>query len=181
MSDNVINATDNLSKRLDREILFNEIVSETIDKLKNQEATLSPDDLALDNAWEEICYQQQAEESFYWDMYMENLEFMIDVAIDDCAKKYKSSVSGIIEAIYGEYDEEETDYGEIETDVKEDVRDKILSLATDDECVRKQVDREYGDAATEDMYLSSIAMGMSEKEARERYYGNAEEDDVEES
>lgn len=36
MSDNVINATENLSKRLDGEILFNEIVSETIDKLKDQ-------------------------------------------------------------------------------------------------------------------------------------------------
>lgn len=181
MSDNVINANEIISKRLDREILFNEIVSETIDMLKNQETTFSPEDLELDNTWEEICYQQQVEESFYWDRYMENLEFMIDIAIDDCATKYKSSVSGVIEAIYGEYDEEETDYGEIETDVKEDVRNKILSLAADDECVRKQVDREYGDAATEDMYLSSIAMGMSEEEAGERYYGNAEEDDVEES
>lgn len=181
MSDNGINATENLSKRLDGEILFNEIVSATIDMLKNQETTFSPEDLKLDNIWEEICYQQQVGESFHWDMYMENLEFMIDVAIDDCAKKYKASVSGVIEAIYGYYDEEETDYGEIETDVKEDVRNKILSLAADDECVRKQVDRKYGAADTEDMYLSSIAMGMSEEEARERYYGNVEEDDVEES
>ena len=111
---------------------------------------------------------------------MENLELMIDATIDDCAEKYKSSVIDVIEAIYGEYDEEETDYGEIETEVKEDVRSRILTLAADDECVNKQVNREYGDAAIEDMYLSSIAMGMSEEEARERYYGNAEEDDVEE-
>ena len=173
MSDNVINATKNPSSpKMDGEILFNEIVSETIDNLKNQEATLSPEDLELNNIWEEICYQQQVEESCYWDVYMENLELMIDVAIDDCAEKYKYSVSGVIEAIYGEYDEEETDYGEIETSVKEDVRNEILSLAADDECVSEQVEREYGDAATEDMYLSSIAMGMSEEEARERYYNS---------
>jgi len=180
MSDNVINATENLSKRLEGEILFNEIVSETIDKLKDQDPTLSSEDLELNNIWEEICYQQQVEESLFWDMYMENLELMIDATIDDCAEKYKSSVIDVIEAIYGEYDEEETDYGEIETEVKEDVRSRILTLAADDECVNKQVNREYGDAAIEDMYLSSIAMGMSEEEARERYYGNAEEDDVEE-
>jgi len=49
MSDNVINATENLSKRLEGEILFNEIVSETIDKLKDQDPTLSSEDLELNN------------------------------------------------------------------------------------------------------------------------------------
>lgn len=33
---------------------------------------------------------------------MENLELMIDAAIDDCAEKYKSSVIDVIEAIYGD-------------------------------------------------------------------------------
>ena len=143
MSDNVINATKNPSSpKMDGKILFNEIVSETIDILKNQEPTHSPEDLELNNAWEEICFQQQVEESYCWDVYMEHLELMIDVAIDDCAKKYKYSVRGVIKAIYGEYDEEETDYDEIETSVKEDVRNKILSLAEDDECVSEQVERE---------------------------------------
>lgn len=170
---------DSIINKLDGSILFNEIVKNTIDNLKDQETTFSPDDIDLSNLWEEICYQEQGGESIYWDLYMDNLKLWVNIAIDDCAEKYNSSVSDVIEVIYGNYDEEDTDCGEIEDDVKDDIYRKILSYASDDKCVREKIDRRDSDAAIEDMYLSSIAMGMSEEEARERYYGNAEEDDYE--
>lgn len=162
-------AENSTTNKLDGSILLNEIVRNTIDNLKEQDTVFSPDDIDLSNLWEEICYQEQGGESIYWDLYMDNLKLWINIGIDDCAEKYNSYVIDVIEVIYGDYNEEDTDYGEIEDDVKDDIYRKILSYASDDKCVREKIDKSDGDAAIEDMYLSSIAMGMSEEEARERY------------
>lgn len=82
-------------------------------------ALLSGEDTELKNAWDEICVQVQSQESFYWDVYVDEMMRLVLIELD-------SQPNFVKEAIWLQ-----TDNGQdwmIDNDCKES------KLLTKDEC-----------------------------------------------
>lgn len=61
----------------------NAIILDTIDRLTAMtDCRLSGDDSILQNVWEEVCVQAQAEHSVYWDAYIETIESLLVQAVN---------------------------------------------------------------------------------------------------
>ena len=71
---------DELAKRITRKV---------IRSLQSIKSTLSGEDSGLTNTWDEICAQVQGEESFYWNVYEEQVESEIRLRIAELPLKEK--------------------------------------------------------------------------------------------
>ena len=67
---------DTIDKKMHYGILSDEFVDDLINnKLIKCENTLSGDDSGLGNFWEEYCVQVQQEHSFFWQTYLDQIDF----------------------------------------------------------------------------------------------------------
>lgn len=66
------------------ELLSQRLINGCIRDLQKMESSgLSGDDSDLQNIWDEICVQQQIEESIYWNAYLETIDCIIESRLDD--------------------------------------------------------------------------------------------------
>ena len=56
------------------------------------EELLSGDDTPLKNAWDEVCVQVQGEESFCWDIYMEQMHIYIKDELKELSLETKQAI-----------------------------------------------------------------------------------------
>lgn len=49
---------------------------------KMTDALLSGDDTVLKNTWDEICVQVQFEQSFYWDVYVDEIMHLVSIELN---------------------------------------------------------------------------------------------------
>lgn len=65
------------------ELLVKRLLRQLIGELQGMQDTLSGDDSCLVNVWDEICAQQQFQESFSWDVYEVSIRALIEGTVEE--------------------------------------------------------------------------------------------------
>ncbi len=125
------------------EILIEQIVRRTILRLQKMKTTLSGGDSGLNNVWEEICVQVQHEESFYWNIYEEEVYSIILSFVNKISNTEKTLLWIMTENGSSYYDSDQNSSEELvynDSDIVEYIKDNyIYSKAMDwsNERIRK--------------------------------------------
>ncbi len=99
------------------------------------DSLLSGKDSGLENVWEEICVQVQAEESVYWDAYRQTVESFIEFHLNGLEHEARLSLWSVTDSgwswIYDHHgDEDGHAYAPVdESDIVQDLCEKLLTKA----------------------------------------------------
>lgn len=113
-----------------------------------KDVLLSGDDTCLENVWDEICVQQQGEESYAWDTYLDIVSTFVEARVDNL-KAYELDALWLLtpegDDWYYESDEERDRYPVSKTDIINYLREEILSQAMNwnNERIRRYLDGSY--------------------------------------
>ena len=115
------------------ELLSQRLINGCIRDLQKMESSgLSGEDSDLQNVWDEICVQQQIEESIFWSAYLETINCVIKSRLDDL-KLYELDAVWLLTS-EGEYWEEENEretYPVSKTEVTAHLQYELLNKAND--------------------------------------------------
>lgn len=115
------------------ELLSQRLINGCIRDLQKMKSSgLSGEDSDLQNVWDEICVQQQIEESIYWSAYLETINCVIKSRLDDL-KLYELDAVWLLTS-EGEYWEEENEretYPVSKTEVTAHLQYELLNKAND--------------------------------------------------
>jgi hypothetical protein len=68
------------------------ICRKVIRQFQKMPAVMSGEDSGLDNVWDEICVQQQIEESYNWRSYEEMIEALVECEVEDLKSHEQSAL-----------------------------------------------------------------------------------------
>lgn len=117
------------------EELSRRLISGTIrDLQKMRDTLLSGEHSGLQSVWEEVCVQQQLEESIYWSAYLEVIDTFIGARLDEL-KVYEREALWLLTNEADDWDSEDEDQRDKNpvsfSDILNDLRDELLSAACD--------------------------------------------------
>ena len=117
------------------ELLSQRLINGCIRDLQKMESSgLSGEDSDLQNVWDEICVQQQIEESIYWSAYLETINCVIKSRLDDL-KLYELDAVWLLSSEGEDWDWEEENeretYPVSKTEVASYLQYELLNKAND--------------------------------------------------
>lgn len=120
------------------------------DLQRMQDCLLSGDDSPLCSIWEEICVQQQREQSFSWRAYLETIAACAEVRVEDL-QPYELDALWLLTRQGEDWDcepeDERESYPVLRGDVVEYIQDEVVSRANDwsNARIRRYLERSYDD------------------------------------
>lgn len=121
------------------------------DLQRMQDCLLSGEDSPLRSIWEEICVQQQREESFSWRAYLETIAACAEWRVEDL-QPYELDALWLLTRQGEDWDCEREDecepYPVFRGDVVDYIQDEVLSRANDwsNARIRRYLERGYDEA-----------------------------------
>ena len=117
--------------------LSDKLIKDSIEALVQMDGheLLSGEDSGLNNVWEEICVQVQQEESIYWDVYVETMEYLLADSPDLLDQDARMALwvvtdegSDYVDAHHAD-DDGVGDVPVLEDEIVSELKDKLLSAA----------------------------------------------------
>jgi len=108
--------------------LCQSITRKIIHFLQGMKDTMSADDSGLVNLWDEICVQIQHEESYFWDLYDDEVRGIILKYVSNLAEHEKALIWLFIEDSNYEVTEDDNiaDYEYVEEDIVEYIKNSYV-------------------------------------------------------